>query len=172
MGDHDRPRKDRKKEKAKEANQTKPYAGTGGIKKRLAKARVTPEPKVKDTTDVDVEEAMKADTPPSAPVSVPPPPPQEKDSFSVVAPAPSASNGLTTSSLRVGRAPRSHLSRPARPSRSSKFSAAFEDEDMSEESKKDLEMLEEASKRAPVFELPTSFRFPEVSKCHFTYYKA
>ncbi|THV08027.1 hypothetical protein K435DRAFT_959484 [Dendrothele bispora CBS 962.96] len=159
MGDHDRPRKDRKKERTKEANQTKPYAGTGGIKKRLAKARPTPEPEYKDTSEEveKVEEAKASDAPLPVPTSVPPPLP-EKDSFEVLA---SASSGLQSSSLRVGRAPRPHLSRPARPARSSKFSAAFEDEEMSEESRKDIEMIEEAAKRAPVFEVSNGFRFPE-----------
>ncbi|KAF5372860.1 hypothetical protein D9758_001750 [Tetrapyrgos nigripes] len=169
MGDHDRPsKKDRKKEKAKEANRTKPYAGTGGIKKRLAKARGTPEPEaqtiadVKDAGDDITLEATSASVPASAAEIPPPPPPQEKDNFSVNR-APST-NGPQTSSLRVGRAPRSHLSRPPRTNnRSSKFSAAFEEEDdISEESRKDMEMLEEAAKRAPVFEVPAGFQFPEV----------
>ncbi|KAJ3737377.1 hypothetical protein DFJ43DRAFT_982520, partial [Lentinula guzmanii] len=56
----------------------------------------------------------------------------------------------------VGRAARSHLSRPIK-----KFSASFDDEDdqISDDARKDLEMLTEAAKKVPTFEIPASFSF-------------
>ncbi|KAJ3762943.1 hypothetical protein F5878DRAFT_512271, partial [Lentinula raphanica] len=56
----------------------------------------------------------------------------------------------------VGRAARSHLSRPIK-----KFSASFDDEDdtVSDEAKKDMEMLTEAAKKVPAFEIPAGFSF-------------
>ncbi|KXN90465.1 hypothetical protein AN958_04137 [Leucoagaricus sp. SymC.cos] len=68
------------------------------------------------------------------------------------------------SSLRVGRAKssRNHISRPAARSRA-KFSAAFDEEpdDAMVDEDKERQMLEEAAKKAPVFNIPTDFSFAE-----------
>ncbi|EEB96865.1 hypothetical protein MPER_03921, partial [Moniliophthora perniciosa FA553] len=63
--------------------------------------------------------------------------------------------------MPVGRASRPHLSRPARPNKSTtKFSAAFDDdEEISEDSKKELAELEEAAKKVPAFDIPAGFTF-------------
>ncbi|KAJ4488349.1 hypothetical protein J3R30DRAFT_3229539, partial [Lentinula aciculospora] len=62
----------------------------------------------------------------------------------------------------VGRAARSHLSRPIK-----KFSASYDDEDdqVSDEAKKDLEMLAEAAKKVPTFEIPAGFTFAKEVSC-------
>ncbi|KAJ3976475.1 hypothetical protein EV361DRAFT_286765 [Lentinula raphanica] len=155
MGDHDRPtkrdkkNKGKRKSKSKETNDTKPYAGTTGIKKRLAKAKVPSQDE--DRASVIEDEEKEVTVAPEIPV----PPPKEKDTFSVVTYS-SATSPAQQSSLRVGRAARSHLSRPIK-----KFSASFDDEDdtVSDEAKKDMEMLTEAAKKVPAFEIPAGFSF-------------
>ncbi|KIK63742.1 hypothetical protein GYMLUDRAFT_450575 [Collybiopsis luxurians FD-317 M1] len=164
MGDHDRPSRGSKRDKkkkgkgkeGKESNETKPYAGTTGIRKRLAKAKDINE---KSTSQEATVVEKVNDSPPTARgdalPEIPVPPPKEKDIFNVV-PFPSASTPAHQSSLRVGRAARSHLSRPIK-----KFSATYDDDEdkVTDETKKDLEMLEEAAKKVPVFEIPAGFTF-------------
>lgn len=165
MGDHDRPSKRDKKPKGKgklkETNETKPYAGTTGIKKRLAKAKaVSDEDKADAALDqtATVEE-KRHEAPPStkqvAVPEVPVPPPDGKDTFNVAAFS-SNNTSAKQSSLRVGRAARSHLTRPSK-----KFSATYDEEDdkVTEETQRDLEMLTEAAKKVPVFEIPAGFSF-------------
>lgn len=169
MGDHDRPSKRDKKakgKKGKETNETKPYAGTTGIKKRLAKAKGVNE---EAQTDAAPDQAVTVEAKTKAPASpketavpkVPVPPPEGKDTFSVAA-FPSGGTSAQQSSLRVGRAPRSHLSRPNK-----KFSAAYDEEDdkATDETQRELEMLEEAAKKVPVFEIPAGFTFAKDVSC-------
>ncbi|KAE9407063.1 hypothetical protein BT96DRAFT_1014465 [Gymnopus androsaceus JB14] len=159
MGDHDRPSKRDKKLKGKgrgkETNETKPYAGTTGIKKRLAKAKAVSDDEKTDAAPATVEEKTQEDAPIAKEAEVPVPPPEGRDTFNVAA-FPSNSTPTMQSSLRVGRAPRSHLSRPNK-----KFSATYDDEDdkVGEETQRDLEMLAEAAKKVPVFEIPAGFSF-------------
>ncbi|KAJ3882482.1 hypothetical protein F5051DRAFT_34754 [Lentinula edodes] len=168
MGDHDRPTKRDKKTKgkgrSKETNETKPYAGTTGIKKRLAKVKA-PNHDVKGksaSNEVSIPEQVAVSSPKEAIVpELPVPPPKEKDTFNVAAFPPSTSPAQQ-SSLRVGRAARSHLSRPIK-----KFSASYDDEDdkVGDDSKKDLEMLTEAAKKVPTFEIPPGFSFAKEVCC-------
>ncbi|KAF9070385.1 hypothetical protein BDP27DRAFT_1420076 [Rhodocollybia butyracea] len=161
MGDHDRPgkgskRNNKSKGKGKEANETKPYAGTTGIKKRLAKVKVvTQQEETTDHTPHErVDKAIDASSSTVA-AEIPLPPPKEKDFFNVAA-FPSSTAPSQQSSLRVGRAARSHLSRPIK-----KFSAAYDDDDdkVSDEAKNDMEMLAEAAQKVPAFEIPAGFTF-------------
>lgn len=174
---------DRRKGKGKdkkEVNQTKPYAGEGGMKKLLARRKLEEQyEKEQDEglktsikehrsedrmQDEDAEERQAASEKQSPPAiaNVPLPPPPEKDSFSLA----TASDRASSSSLRVGRAPRNHINRPtSRPSRP-KFSAAFEDDDDNmddQESRKEMELLAEAAKNVPVFQIPAGFSFKDVS---------
>lgn len=168
MGDHDRPTKRDKKTKgkgrSKETNETKPYAGTTGIKKRLAKVKApNHDAKGKSASnEVPILEQTAVSSPKETIVpELPVPPPKEKDTFNVAAFPPSTSPAQQ-SSLRVGRAARSHLSRPIK-----KFSASYDDEDdkVGDESKKDLEMLTEAAKKVPTFEIPPGFSFAKEVCC-------
>jgi nucleoporin NUP1 len=167
-------------------NETKPYAGEGGMKKLLARRRREAE-KYEQKKEVcgsdNVEERMQArgieDTSDLRPTfnnksdelhrgldSTRPshPPPTSKDRYSI-----SSSASASVSSLRVGRTKtRAHIVRPiARPMKT-KFSAAYEDDDSIDdvevpqgESEKQMEreMLDEAAKRAPVFKIHEGFSF-------------
>ncbi|KAK1220145.1 hypothetical protein PQX77_017109 [Marasmius sp. AFHP31] len=168
MGDDNRVklgrRGSRKEKKDAEENESKPYAGTTGLKKRLAKHKQDEE--VLRQSDAGRDDSMMADKPPateekeSVTQEIPPPvpPPAGKDFFSLAQPS-STGSSSQTSSLRVGRASRSHISRPSRPSKT-KFSAAYEDdEDVSEESRNEMAVLEEAAKKVPVFQVPAGFTF-------------
>ncbi|KAL0577894.1 hypothetical protein V5O48_004089 [Marasmius crinis-equi] len=168
MGDDNRPKLGRrglKKEKETENNESKPYAGTTGLKKRLAKHKQDEEEVLRKSHDGDasLDDSMMSDKPSAAEekareIPQPQPPPAGKDFFSL-ATSSATSSAPQTSSLRVGRASRSHISRPSRPSKPN-FSAAFdEDEDVSEESRKELAALEEAAKKVPVFQVPAGFSF-------------
>ncbi|KAG9318164.1 hypothetical protein JVU11DRAFT_240 [Chiua virens] len=145
---------------------TKPYAGEGGMKKWLARRKKEEE----EAKEQEIAEAMEderaeeekqckeaeAEKKREEELKVPPPPP----------PAPVfeprvAREGPLSSSLRVGRTRigRNHIEHPV--SRRAKFSAAFEDEDedMEESHAAEHKLLEEAAKKAPVFELPAGFTF-------------
>ncbi|KAF9532413.1 hypothetical protein CPB83DRAFT_833008 [Crepidotus variabilis] len=146
----------RKKHKSS-VNETKPYAGEGGMKKLLARAKLEAD-KEEDplsSTSGEIKESFLA--PP--PAAVPPPPPPGSDWFTTaVSGAPSSTAG---SSLRVGRqkTSRNHIQRPSK----SRFSAAEEDEGddamEDDESTKERKMLEEAAKKVPVFQIPAGFSF-------------
>jgi nucleoporin NUP1 len=132
-------------------NETKPYAGEGGMKKLLARRRMEAE-KYEQKTEVigsdDAEEKvhvgvvenhtndarptlngrsdeLHTGVDPTRPSSHPPP--ASKDWYSN---ASSSSTSASVSSLRVGRTKtRAHIVRPiARPMKT-KFSAAYEDDD-------------------------------------------
>ncbi|KAF9234784.1 hypothetical protein BU15DRAFT_52170 [Melanogaster broomeanus] len=160
--------KDKGKKKEKEGmNGTKPYAGEGGMKKWLARRRKEEEEAMEmekaeamEDERVEVEQRRKdvEEKKHEERLRLPPSPPPSAPTF---APRP-AREGPLTSSLRVGRARtgRNHIERPV--SRM-KFSAVFEDEDdeMDEGRAAEQKALEEAAKKAPVFELPAGFTFPK-----------
>ncbi|KAJ6606599.1 hypothetical protein DFH09DRAFT_1017675 [Mycena vulgaris] len=156
-------RKSRKTKKAK-VNETKPYAGEGGMKKLLARRMKEVQEDEEDDTESHSVNDLAADLGESkrdTSHSLPPPPPPS-DWQKVVASQPASSG----SSLRVGRTKtsRTHIARPGRPSK--KFSAAFEDEtDDFMDDGEDLERqnerqeLEEAAKKLPAFEVAPGFSF-------------
>ncbi|KAL0063292.1 hypothetical protein AAF712_009787 [Marasmius tenuissimus] len=174
MGDDNRVklgrRGSRKEKKDAEENESKPYAGTTGLKKRLAKHKQDEE-EVLRQSDSSRDDSMMSDKPPateekdSATQEIPPPvPPPAGEDFFSLARSSATSSSPQTSSLRVGRASRSHISRPPRPSKT-KFSAAYEDdEDVSEESRNEMAALEEAAKKVPVFQVPAGFTFAKDTK--------
>ncbi|KAF9262198.1 hypothetical protein L218DRAFT_988486 [Marasmius fiardii PR-910] len=171
MGDDNRVRlggrRGSKKERKEMAdNESKPYAGTTGLKKRLAKHKQDEEENLQKSHDHDAnkDDTMLSDQAAESEIKsseIPPPlPPAGKDWFSL-AKSSATSSSPKASSLRVGRASRSHLSRPSRPCKT-KFSAAYEeDEEVSEEYKKELE---EAAKKVPVFPVPAGFTFAKDTK--------
>jgi len=147
-------------------NETKPYAGEGGMKKLLARhkldAEKEAEAKAKDSESPEEDTPrQKQASPPVASVSVPPPPPPGSDWFST---ATAGSSGSTSgSSLRVGRTKtsRSHFQRPPK---KAGFSAVFDEElddamDGDEDRQKERQMLEDAAKKVPVFQMPAGFSF-------------
>ncbi|KAJ6500393.1 hypothetical protein C8R45DRAFT_1210194 [Mycena sanguinolenta] len=153
------------KAKKPKVNETKPYAGEGGMKKLLARRMK----EVQDDEDQDPEVPQAQEPTDSLDESRPEPSqllpistglsPSNWQKSILSQPAPSGS------SLRVGRTKtsRTHLSRPVRPPR--KFSAAFEDGDElmddgeDEERQKERKELEEAAKKLPTFEVPAGFTF-------------
>ncbi|KAJ7702417.1 hypothetical protein B0H17DRAFT_145956 [Mycena rosella] len=152
--------KEAKTKKAK-VNETKPYAGEGGMKKLLARRMKEVE---EDEEDGSYSNELSEDPRPIGrePPQPLPPPPVPSDWQQTAASQPASSG----SSLRVGRTKtsRTHIARPGRPS--TKFSAAFEDEidefmDDGEdlERQKERQELEEAAKRLPVFEVAPGFSF-------------
>ncbi|KAJ7090205.1 hypothetical protein B0H15DRAFT_251991 [Mycena belliarum] len=154
--------KDKDLGKLKKVNETKPYAGEGGMKKLLAR-------RMKEVQEDDEDHNESHTRPPAEEPganreelsrSVPPPVPADWGKETLPRQA------STGSSLRVGRTKtsRTHIARPGRPSK--KFSAAFEedgDESMEDienvERQKERQELEEAAKRLPVFAVPSGFSF-------------
>nr|GAT55472.1 predicted protein [Mycena chlorophos] len=149
-----------KEREGKKVNETKPYAGEGGMKKLLARRQKEVEEEVEgdSASPPKLNESAKpirrsepAPIPASSPWTIPDVPP------------PAAKSG---SSLRVGREKtRTHFVRPAaRPTK--KFSAAYEEEaedpmDDAEELERQREKqeLEEAAKKLPTFNVPAGFSF-------------
>jgi nucleoporin NUP1 len=139
------------KEKEKEVNATKPYAGEGGMRKLLARRKLELEEEEEenihdreDRVEADHDDPMDDDDVPRphkkqtqtqekplapTPVPQPPPPSQTTDWFapSTATSASVSTNTSRQSSLRVGRTKtsRNHIARP----KSKKFSAAFLDDD-------------------------------------------
>ncbi|KAH7927745.1 hypothetical protein BV22DRAFT_1084565 [Leucogyrophana mollusca] len=161
--------KGKDKGKRKEGvNGTKPYAGEGGMKKWLARRKREEEQareREKDEAmrDDDMEEekpkpeGLKAAGNPerSQEPEAPPVPPIE--------PVLQSNASRETSSLRVGRTrtSRNHIERTVS-RRMNKFSAVFdedEDDQMDDERAAERKALEEAAKKAPVFEIPAGFSF-------------
>ncbi|SJL04427.1 uncharacterized protein ARMOST_07793 [Armillaria ostoyae] len=155
--------------KAKVTNQTKPYAGDAGIKKHLARSRkasveeVVPSKGKLNDGDVSMNEGRPlSDILPEI----------NKDRGELRLPdnqsktskaAEKQSSMPSSSSLRVGRTftSRNHIDRPSRPGKNG-FSAAYddgEDEEREEESRKEREMMEEAAKHVPIFNIPAGFSF-------------
>lgn len=173
-------KEDRKQSTKKSVtNETKPYAGQGGMKKLLARRKLEVDETDKDQNEN--ENAMDEGGPsriqptPSTSHPLDPPPIETPDSDWLSSNAASSSG----STLRVGRSKTSrvHITRPAtRPSKT-KFSAAYEDPDESmeqderdeeEQRRKDREILETAAKNVPVFNIPDGFTFANVV-CTFHY---
>jgi nucleoporin NUP1 len=156
-------------------NETKPYAGEGGMKKLLARRRREVE-KYEQKTDVceggDVEEREVQDTHST------PTPNNRLDvlCMSLDSTQPShpskgwhstsslSSASASPSSLRVGRTKtRAHIARPMK----TKFSAAYEDDSLDDvevlqgetEKQAEREVLDEAAKPIPVFQIHEGFSF-------------
>ncbi|KIM49010.1 hypothetical protein M413DRAFT_92894 [Hebeloma cylindrosporum] len=133
-------------------NESKPYAGVGGMKKLLARRKL-------ELEEEGEENDQSKDT---SSISVPLHSVPDSDSFPTVASAP----GERSLNLRVGRSQtfRSH----PRPYKAN-FSAKFDEEpdDTSEKanyhSQTQREMLKEAAKKVPSTELPTDFSFAKNS---------
>ena len=129
-------------------NETKPYAGEGGMKKLLARRKLELEEEGEEN-DQSKDTSSTSVSLDSAPGS---------GRFSTVASAP----GERSLNLRVGRS-QSFRNHP-RPYKAN-FSAKFDEEpdDVSEKAnyhrQKKREMLKEAAKKAPAAELPTDFSF-------------
>lgn len=165
---------DREKKSKKEpvANDTKPYAGEGGLKKLLARAkREAEEEKEKTEVAIKAKDTMNEishwwEQPLTTLPSMDPPKPSvsstvPSDWFTKAASAPSSGG----SSLRVGRQKVSRNHRPtARPSKS-RFSAVYDEEGEGddvvegEDRVRERQMLEEAAKNVPVFKIPHGFSF-------------
>ncbi|KAG6888068.1 hypothetical protein C0995_010843 [Termitomyces sp. Mi166 len=155
------------KKEAPLPNETKPYAGEGGMKRLLAKRKqeadeeknlpVDDEQMDDDSQTRHQKVANRSDTTSELP------PPSRANRLSI-----NTSSSVQSSSLRVGRTKtRNHIARPTRPTKM-KFSAAFDEEaaddvdDVDEEAiqrKKEIDVLEEAAKRAPIFKIPEGFSF-------------
>lgn len=178
---HDRDRERRKgkgKNKMKDrdgVNGTKPYAGEGGMKKWLAR-RKREEEAVRAYEEADREKekerAMEEDD--SAEAEAERLGEQQKkaqaeeaqrkkhmEEVAALPKAPAFEPKLIAikemSSLRVGRSRmRNHIERPSA-KRTNKFSAAFEDDEDAMDDERAA--LEEAAKKAPVFEIPAGFTF-------------
>ncbi|KIK18319.1 hypothetical protein PISMIDRAFT_684376 [Pisolithus microcarpus 441] len=162
--------KERGKKKDKETpNGSKPYAGEGGMKKLLARRRMEEEQaKEKEKMEAMLDQntgeerrkraAEEKEKERVSELQVPPPSPPRNTL------QPETIRGRETSSLRVGRTKtgRNHIERPVS-RRMKKFSAVFEDEDeeMDDGRAAEHKMLEEAAKKAPVFEIPPGFTFPK-----------
>jgi len=166
----DQDRSEKKSNKKAVVNDTKPYAGEGGLKKLLARAkRDTEKEKEKFEVAISVKDAMTEGPPRSEPPPLPLP--------SLVPPAPSVPSDWFTSgaitpssggsSLRVGRqkTSRNHIQRPAARLSKSRFSAVYDEEgegdDLIEDNDrvKERQMLEEAAKNVPIFKIPDGFSF-------------
>ncbi|KAG6854989.1 hypothetical protein C0991_009812 [Blastosporella zonata] len=163
-------RKSSGKKEAHPVNETKPYAGEGGMKKLLARRKQEADdenddvPADEDQMEDDSQTRHGKSVNRSEAILVPSVPLDSKADR----PAASLSSSAQSSSLRVGRTKtRNHIVRPARPQKM-KFSAAFDEDamddgdEMDEEAlqrKKERDVLEEAAKHVPVFKLPEGFSF-------------
>lgn len=162
-----------KKREKETMNGTKPYAGEGGMKKWLARRKKEEEEAMeKERADAMEDERAEEDEKRREAEAE-----KKKREEDLKVPAPPLSapvfeprmsrEGPLGSSLRVGRTRigRNHIERPV--SRRATYSAAFEDEDedMEESRAAEQKALEEAAKKAPVFELPAGFTFPKEVSC-------
>ncbi|KAJ7184165.1 hypothetical protein C8R46DRAFT_451817 [Mycena filopes] len=166
--DTEEPKDKEGKTKKAKVNETKPYAGEGGMKKLLARRMKEVEEDDEDTqaqiktpTDRPEESGPEISQPPPLPL----PPVSSGSDWQTKPESQSASSG---SSLRVGRTKtsRNHIARPPRLPK--KFSAAFEDEidefmddgeEMERERERDLRELNEAASRIPTFQMAPGFSF-------------
>lgn len=163
------------KKEASLPNKTKPYAGEGGMKRLLARRKqeadeeksafpVDDEQMDDDTPTSQKNAVHRPDTPYEPAMPIPPPPKAAQ------VPVETASS-VQSSSLRVGRTKtRNHIVRPTRPPKM-KFSAAFDEEATDEvdetaiQRKEEMDVLDEAAKRAPVFKIPEGFSFAKEVSC-------
>lgn len=159
-------------------NETKPYAGEGGMKKFLARRKLECEEdqedngeKVEGDREITQSIEMANMTSLTSKEVINPIPPShilpQKNSADFA-----SSSSSSGSSLRVGRAKtsRNHINRPvARPSKT-KFSAVFEDDGDDamggddEDALKEKEILNESARNAPVFNIPAGFSFAKETK--------
>ncbi|KAG5718674.1 hypothetical protein E4T56_gene16614 [Termitomyces sp. T112] len=161
------------KKEASLHNETKPYAGEGGMKRLLARRKQEADEE-KNSVLVD-DEKMDDDSQIShKAVDATSQPPM---SIALLSKASQVSENTTSSvqssSLRVGRTKtRNHIARPSRPPKM-KFSAAFDEaamddlDEADEESiqrKEELDALEEAAKHVPVFKISDGFSFAKETK--------
>jgi nucleoporin NUP1 len=173
--------KDRQMGKRPVMNETKPYAGEGGMKKLLARRKLEEDLEVendqKDKADRKDKDGQENQADPMAKETGPMDGnishynlhPLPATSLSGNKPSPdwfatvSGSSASTTgSSLRVGRekTSRNHIQRPSR----ARFSAVYED-DVDDSMEDDInrrterEELEEAARKAPLFNIPKDFSF-------------
>ncbi|KAF8894394.1 hypothetical protein BD779DRAFT_1668917 [Infundibulicybe gibba] len=151
-------------------NDTKPYAGEGGVKRLLARRKQEVSggsddggSKLPDEATHQKIEAPEVAEPIEPHVPVLPPSPPRSDWYAVA-----SSGSVASSSLRVGRtkASRNHIARPAARPMKTKFSAAYEDDgddvmDGGEEHERrqEYDALEAAAKQAPIFNIPPGFSF-------------
>jgi nucleoporin NUP1 len=188
----DKDRLGKKTGKSPVVNETKPYAGEGGMKKLLARRKLEEDLELEnDQNDKadrkirtvkrirpDAKETglMDGDTshynlPPITAASL-----SGNKSGSDWFAAASGSSASTSggSSLRVGRlkTSRNHIQRPSR----ARFSAVYEDDvdDSMEDDgnrRTEREELEEAARKAPLFNIPHGFSFAnDTSVCYFIYF--
>lgn len=182
MHDRDRERKKGKgKSKMKDrdgVNGTKPYAGEGGMKKWLARRmREEDVVRVHEAADKEKEKEQAMDEDENAEAEAGRLREQQKKEREEEAkrkkeldvrpipkapafePQPTATREM---SLRVGRSrARNHIERPIS-RRTNKFSAAFEDDEDAMDD--DRAALEEAAKKATLFEIPVGFTFAKEVK--------
>ena len=179
----DRDRLGRKTGKSPVVNETKPYAGEGGMKKLLARRKLEEDIELgndqndkadrkdkgnqEDRADQRAKETglMNGDTPH---YNLPP------LTAASLSGNKSGSDWFATasgSSLRVGRVKtsRNHIQRPSR----ARFSAVYDDDvdDSMEDDgsrRNEREELEEAARKAPLFNIPHGFSFAnDTSVCYF-----
>jgi nucleoporin NUP1 len=187
----DKDRLGRKIGKSPVVNETKPYAGEGGMKKLLARRKLEEDLEhennqndnadhkekngQKDRADQMAKEASSVDGNNSH-YNLPPLPAAslswEKSGPDWFAAASGSSASTSGSSLRIGRVKtsRNHIQRPSR----ARFSAVYEDDvdDGMEDGgnrrteREELEELEEAARKTPLFNIPEGFSFAnETSVC-------
>lgn len=170
-------------------NETKPYAGEGGMKKLLARRKLEEDLELEndqnnksdrknkgsheDRADQMAKETglMDGDTPH---YGLPPPTAASlsgnKSGSDWFATASGSSATTSGSSLRVGRVKtsRNHIQRPSR----ARFSAVYEDDvddSMEDDGNRRIEReeLEEAARKAPMFDIPHGFTFAsDTSVCY------
>ena len=186
----DKDRLGKKTGKGPVVNETKPYAGEGGMKKLLARRKLEEDlelendqndkadRKNKGSQEVRVDHmAKEADLmdgdashynlPPMTAASLS----GSKSGSDWFAAASGSSASTSGSSLRVGRlkTSRNHIQRPSR----ARFSAVYEDDvdDSMEDDgsrRTEREELEEAARKAPLFNIPHGFSFAsDTSVCCF-----
>jgi nucleoporin NUP1 len=173
MDDDRRSEKKKRSHKSPHRNDSKPYAGAGGMKKLLAKRKQETEgDKESSAAKTDHDESMTSEVASTGIKAQPEPitskPPTDWFAAATAGGAAAASG----SSLRVGRvkSSRNHIARPAARGKP-KFSAAFDEEDdaMDPEEEARRKELEEAAKKIPDFNIPAGFSFakPEVRSLRF-----
>lgn len=191
----DKDRLGRKTGKSPVVNETKPYAGEGGMKKLLARRKLEEDLELEndqndkedyknkgsqgDRADQIAKETglMDGDTshynlPPITAASLS----GNKSVSDWFATASGSSASTSGSSLRVGRAKtsRNHIQRPSR----AKFSAIYEDDvddSMEDDGNRwtEREELEEAARKAPLFNIPYGFSFAnDTSVCYLFIFPA
>jgi nucleoporin NUP1 len=184
----DKDRLGKKTGKSPVVNETKPYAGEGGMKKLLARRKLEEDVELEndqndkaDRKDKGVQEdrvnQMAKETGlkdgDASHYSIPPLTAALsgiKSGSDWFATASGSSASTSGSSLRVGRVKisRNHIQRPSR----ARFSAVYEDDvdDSMEDDgnrRTEREELEEAARKAPLFNIPHGFSFASDTSVYF-----